>query len=210
MLDIPCGAGATSINLLAITAALREASSIPRQPLEVYLVAGDISESARIYAQEMINRTKEDFTRQGIFVREKIVEWNVLDDQSTTALLHSWIDWARDCREYIAVLANFSGFLQTSGKFKQAQPQLHEVFRWTAQRRSTIIWIEPQSNTATCGLFPRIKAWLHTKLPSVFKKHWNEAESLMNSVCRYVHPIKPNCKSPRVQLSLLRLEGHDP
>jgi hypothetical protein len=209
LLDIPCGAGAASIDLLAATAALREARRIPRQPLEVRLVAGDISECARVYALDMIEGMKEHLACQGIFVHEKIMEWNVLDAESTTALLHSWMEWAHDCREYIAILANFSGFLQKHGRFKDAQPQLNEIFRWTAQRRSTIVWIEPATNDATQGFIPRVLKWFQSKLPTVFAKRWDKARSLLSSTCYYLHPINVN-STPRVHLNLIRLEGNDP
>lgn len=205
LLDIPCGAGAVSADLLCTLAALREAGVVPRQPLEVKLVAGDISRHARDYASDMIGGLRMILEEQAIYVDETFVEWNVLDLESTTSLLHTWMEWARDCREYCIVLANFSGFLQNSNKLDKAKPGLDEVFRWAAARRSLVMWLEPQTNAATEGLIPRILNWF-TRLPSRFTRRWSEGGGILQSSARYLHPIKTGFV-PRVQLNLIRLEA---
>lgn len=61
------------------------------------------------------------------------------------------------------VLANFSGFLQREGKWNDAQPQLDELFRHSRDKRSSVVWIEPQMNEVlpeTGGLFRRVTNWL--------------------------------------------------
>lgn len=139
LLDIPCGAGAASVSTLATVAALREAEVVPRHPLVVKLVAGDVSEYACAYASEMIDGIRDALAQQAVYVDAKVIPWDVLDRESTTAAIHTWMQWAQNCREYFVILANFSGFLQGQDKFKKAQAQLGEVFRWAAQQRSTVI-----------------------------------------------------------------------
>jgi len=206
LLDIPSGAGAATIDLLLTVSKLREKGMLPRQPLTVKLVCGDISEHARLYAVEMIDGIRDHLRKQGICVCEQAIHWDVCDSESTTTLLHEWMTHAPDCREYFVVLANFSGFLQSSGKFKEANLQLDEIFRWAGQRRSTVIWLEPQTNTAIEGLIPRISSWFDKKLPKVFRKLW-KAEEHLRSDCKYRHPIKGIF--PKVHLSLIRLEASE-
>ena len=209
LLDIPSGAGAASADLLATVAALREAGVFPRQPLHVDLVAGDVSEYARTYAAELLASIKGPLARQSIFLNEHLTHWDVLDAESTTAILHEWMQCAPDCREYFVVLANFSGFMESQRKFGQAKPQLSEIFRWAALRRSTVMWLEPQTNVATEGLFPRVLGWLREKMPRLFGRSCDVAECHMTSNCRYIHPVKVDC-APSVRLSLIRLEASDP
>lgn len=208
LLDIPCGAGAVSSSLLSTICALRESGAVPRQPLFVKLVAGDLSPYALDYAAEMLSAINDRLVRQGIHVEPIFENWDVLDDRSTTALLYKWIDAAKECREHFVVVANFSGFLQGNNQFRDAQPQLSEVFRWAEQRRSTVMWLEPQTNEALKGLWPRVFAWFQKKLARFFALTQENAEPPLSSQCRYVHPIKA-AVNPRVCLSLILLKVNE-
>lgn len=207
LLDIPSGAGAATIDLMLTIACLRKSGVLPRQPLTVKLVCGDLSPHARSYASEMLQAISDDLIEQSICVHEESLEWDVCDAESTTAILHRWMEHAPDCREYFVVMANFSGFLQRDSKFNKAKPQLDEVIRWAAQRRSTVIWIEPQTNVVTNGFIPRISKWFESKLPRSFKMLWDNSSDALKSQCRYQHPVKSH--SPRVNLTLIQLEASE-
>ncbi|MDD2599333.1 MAG: hypothetical protein PHO37_08925 [Kiritimatiellae bacterium] len=207
LLDIPSGAGAAAITILLTIASLREKGLLPRQRLVVKLVSGDVSEHARLYASEMLGGIIAHLEAQSIYVEEKSIEWDVCGAESTSAVLYEWMQHATNCHEYFVVMANFSGFLQSSGKLKKATPQLDEVIRWAAQRRSTVIWLEPQTNTVTKNFFPCVLKRFTDKLPRAFKKLWDETADFLKSHCTYIHPIK-NYK-PRVKVSLIRLEASD-
>lgn len=205
LLDVPSGAGAASLDLLLTVATLREHNTIPRQPLTVKLVSGDISEHARSYASEMLEEVKSTLNKQGIFVDEVSVYWDVCDADSTTGVLHEWMKHAPDCREYFVVMANFSGFLQSQGKFESAKAQLEEVIRWAGQRRSTVLWLEPQTNIVAESFIPRVWNWFSSKLPNTFRCLWDSTADVLKSHCRFLHPIKDGI--PRVHLTLIRLEA---
>lgn len=209
LLDIPCGGGAASADLLALVAALREHRLIPRQPLFVQLVAGDISPLARQYASEVIESIRPSLESQSVFVEAHYEDWNTEEAASTTSLLHSWMKWAHACREHFVVMANFSGFLQRQGKFDKARPQLEEVIRWAGERRSTVIWIEPSTNVVTENFIPRVLDWLRTRLSAVFLRHWDQPDSNLTSEAVYLHPMKPDHYTPRVHLSLIHLKASD-
>jgi len=209
LLDVPCGAGAASAALLGCIAELRKAKVLPREPLEVFLVCGEISTYARSYAEELLDGMGKELEREGIWIKKKSVPWNVLDAESTTSILYAWMDWARDCREYFVVMANFSGFLQGQGKLNDAKPQLDEIIRWAASRRSSVFWIEPQTNLAVKGLIPRILAWFGLRLPSRFRQQWGTEKSIAGSDALFQHPVRVDSRPP-VRLSLIRLEASEP
>lgn len=207
LLDIPSGAGAATTNLLLTVATLRQTGVLPRQHLTVRLVCGDVSPHARSYASEMLQTISGVLMDQNIHVDVLSVEWDVCDAESTTSILHSWMQHAPSCREYFVIMANFSGFLQGCGKMKEAMPQLNEVIRWAAQRRSSVIWLEPQTNEVTKGFIPRIWKWFESGLPKTFRRLWDEKADALKSRCQFKHPLKA-C-SRRVHLTLIRLEASE-
>ena len=68
LLDIPCGSGAASAALLTTVAELRRKKIIPREPLEVFLTGGDISDTARCNADLVFSELQQALRNQGIFL----------------------------------------------------------------------------------------------------------------------------------------------
>lgn len=208
LLDVPSGAGAAAMSLLTVVAALRSEGRLPRQPLEVFLLGGDYSETARILASEMGVAIKARLEDQGISLHDRFVAWDACDAQSTTELLHSWMEHARDCRRYFVVAANCSGFLENEGKFKEAQPNLEQVFRWANARRSDVAWIEPQTNAARLNLLPRLFQWVEKKLRGLFQVRAGEgSDAAALAEARLADPLKEGMFPVRV--SLVRFEHHE-
>jgi len=161
--DLPCGSGAAALTILTTVAELRRKARLPRQPLHAILVAGDISEHARAYAVEALERLRPLLEAQAIWVEPAFLQWDVCDTLSNTDLIRELTIRSQTCGARLLVMANFSGFLQRDGKFTKAQPQLEELFRHSRDERSSVIWIEPQTNIVTHqqgGLFHRIGQWL--------------------------------------------------
>src|SRR5215207_2728354 len=50
--DLPCGSGAASMCILTVLYELRKKSLLPRMPLEIVIVGGEISKFAQSYANE--------------------------------------------------------------------------------------------------------------------------------------------------------------
>jgi SAM-dependent methyltransferase len=210
LLDIPCGAGAASAAILSAIATLRERDVIPRLPLDVYLVAGDFSPPARATAEQLLESLRPALARQAIFIHVRFVDWNVLDSQSTMALLHTWMEHARDCGEYFVLTANFSGLLKHGGKFKSALPQLEQVFGWAGLRKSSIVWLEPRNSGATGGLWLHFKEKLWNLLPVFFKiASTATAPEPLVSEAKLEHPLRPD-STHRVNLSLIKLIRNTP
>jgi len=158
--DLPCGSGAAAIAILTVIGELRRQSRLPREPLEVIIVGGEISEHARKYAIEGLAEVMDSLEDQAIFIDPVFVPWDVCDDISNTDLIRQLTVRCSGCGSRMLMLANFSGFLQRDGKWKDAQPQLNELFRHSRDNRSSVVWIEPDTNVAqleTGGLFSRVK-----------------------------------------------------
>lgn len=128
MVDAPCGAGATSLSVLATIAELRAKSVLPREPLEVMLIGADISEVALGYANEMFEGLKPALEEQGIFVKPSWIEWDVTDPLSHTELVHRMMMAAQEKDGLLITIANFSAALEREGKRKEAKTNSRSCF----------------------------------------------------------------------------------
>ena len=52
--DLPCGSGAASLSILSVLFELRKNSILPRMPLEIVIVGGEISKYAQEFAKEAL------------------------------------------------------------------------------------------------------------------------------------------------------------
>jgi len=164
--DSPCGAGAAAFSLLANIAELRRQSVLPRMPLDIFLIGAEISEPARNYAQEILGELRPSLEAQAIFVDAEFMEWDVTCSLSNTDLIQCITKKSMGYEKRLLLIANFNGFLEREGKRKEAEKQIEELFRHISSTKNSLaIWIEPQMNSATKGLFP----WLVKKI----KESWN-------------------------------------
>jgi hypothetical protein len=163
--DVPCGAAAASLALLCSIAELRENNKLPRIPLNVHVIGGEISEPARIYADELLDLIRPILAAQAIFLTNEITHWDVLDEVSNTGLIEKIILSNASKGQLLVVLSNFNGFLTRSGKKEQALPQIKELFRYCSGSTNAGVWIEPDMNKAKFVLFP----WLQTIIKSLSK-----------------------------------------
>lgn len=160
--DAPCGAGAAALAFLTTLAELRACNVLPRMPLEVKLVGGELSPHAMDHAKDLLELVRGRLEEQAIFVDSQFHSWNVLDKLSTTDLIKASMAHGVSCASKLLVVANFNGFLVKERKQKEAQPQLDELFRYASGGQSLAVWIEPDMNRATGkgGLF----VWLRNLL----------------------------------------------
>ncbi|MBI3188140.1 MAG: hypothetical protein HYZ31_09805 [Gammaproteobacteria bacterium] len=162
--DVPCGSGAASLSVLATISELRAQSVLPRIPLEVVLVGGEISEYARNNFIAGINEIRNALSEQAITIIESVKDWDVCNSLSNTDLIRELTIRGNPCSARMLLLANFSDFLQKNKKWDKAQPQFDELFRHFRSNKSSAIWIEPQVNEALPehgGLLARVISWLN-------------------------------------------------
>lgn len=163
--DLPCGSGAALLTILSTIAELRRENRLPREPLHIKIVGGEISEFAREYAEQAIGYIKDSLADQAIWVSAEFISWDVLNRFSTADLSTKLTLTGSDCTARLLILANFSGFLQADGKWKLAKQQFENLFMHCRNNESYAIWIEPPTNTvlANGGFFGRLIGWFNDR-----------------------------------------------
>lgn len=165
LVDLPCGAGAISCSFLSNISQLRESGILPRIPLHVTVVGGEISNPARVYARQNLDELTPSLNRQAIWIETFIRSWNVLDPISNTDLIREIQTRERGTKGILIAIANFSAFLEKQKKFPEARPQLEELMRHCSGGKGVTLWIEPATNLASSesGLLKRI--WSKIVMP---------------------------------------------
>jgi hypothetical protein len=167
--DLPCGSGAASLSILSVYCELRKQGLIPREPLDVVVVGGEISKFAQCYANEGLTYLLSELEDQAISLEFEIMDWDVCDRFLNTDLIHHLTLRSQGCSAKVLMLANFSGFLQRNNKWKDAQEQIDELFRFNRGQDSIALWIEPQKSdvTKTNGFMPRLIEWFKVKFSAI-------------------------------------------
>lgn len=207
--DAPCGAGAAALSLLCCIAELRRQGIVTRHPLDVTLIGAEISDPARLYAEQMVDRVSRSLADQGIFVRHECMPWDVLSEISNTDLIQHIVRAGIDGRPCCLVIANFSGFLQRARKRAEAEPKLGELFRHVSRGGGSTFWVEPATNVAAMpgGLLP----WFSGRVRSVWRHLFagasesNATEDPSVSHAQYRRVLSPT-ETPRVNVALIRSE----
>ena len=207
--DAPCGAAAAALAFLTVLAELRAHNVLPRMPLDVKFVGGELSQHAVAHAQHLFQELHADLEAQAIFVDCQFHSWDVLDRLSTSDLVKASTLHGAPCTSKLLVIANFNGFLVKEGKQKEAQPQLDELLRYASGKQSLAVWIEPEMNRATGngGLF----SWLFGLLEgrwSLFAKSAPGATKEAPGFCslaRFQLPLQ-TAKTSRVTLAVMPID----
>lgn len=203
--DLPVGSGAAVVTILATLAELRSKSCLPRVPLEVVIVAGEISETARKYVEVQLENIRPALENQSISIEYEIVHWDVCDSLNTTDLIKKMTIKSHGCDSRLLVISNFSGLLESNGKWKAAKPQFDEIFRHSRDDVSTAIWIEPQRNNVPPFLNRLVKwfvALFRTLLPKTVSDDPNNWYAVTDMNVK--QPIKNGCFP--VRLSVVRFD----
>ena len=189
--DLPSGSGAAIVSILTTLSELRSQNVIPRMPLTIVIVAGEISETARRYLKEQLDTLSPLLKEQAIWIEYKILDWNVLDSISTADLIRELTLQSQNCYSRLLLLSNFTGFLEGEGKWKEAKPQFDNLFIHSRDRLSASIWIEPQKKNVL-GFSLRIKNWFTTLFnkTSSFKPYLNEDDWYAQADVKFRQPIK--------------------
>lgn len=193
--DLPCGSGAAALTLLASIAELRSQARIPRTPLYVKVVGGELSDFARCYASQALDHIKEILAEQAIWVSAEFLSWDALDKFSTADLTNRLTVLGQGCSARLMVLANFSDFLQREGKWNDAVPQFESLFVHGRANNSFVLWIEPQTNKVigSGGFLNRAIVWFKKLFSAHQTKEEQKAlvvENLRKSAAEVRHPLK--------------------
>lgn len=207
--DAPCGAAAAALAFLTVVAELRAHSVLPRLPLDVKFVGGELSPHAVAHAQKLFQELHDELETQAIFVDCQFHSWNVLDRISTADLVKASTLHGAPCTSKLLVIANFNGFLVKEGKQKEAQPQLDEILRYASGKQSLAIWIEPEMNRATGsgGLFSWLFGLLNGRWSLFAKSDPSATKDApgFSSVARFQLPLQPTQVS-RLTLAVMPID----
>ncbi len=195
--DLPCGSGAAILTILATVAELRRKGRVPRMPLHIKIIGGEVSQFARDYSGRAMAHIRNSLAAQGIEISTEFFHWDALDKFSTADINKKIALHGQGCTARMLVLANFSGFLQSGGKWKAAAPQFESLFLHCRDNESFAIWIEPQTNSvlASGGFFSKIITWFN----KLFEKHHApetqakpHVDNLGKSSATVQHPLREN------------------
>lgn len=207
--DAPCGAGAAAFSLLSTLAELRAHDVLPRLPLHVRFIGAEISEFARQYAMEILAELIPFLESQAIYVEAEFRPWDVTDQLSNAGLVESMLLKSEGVTKRLVIVANFSGYLSMSGKQKEAEPQLEELFRFASRRSSVAIWIEPQMNSAVSdsGLFSIVGRWVKDKWHRFVRVNTDgmSDDRFLTSEVQFQSTLTPDRLRP-VRLAVMRLD----
>ncbi|MGE4470418.1 MAG: hypothetical protein AB7D47_09800 [Desulfovibrio sp.] len=193
LVDLPCGSGAATASILTTLANLREFNVIPRMPINIVIVGGEISEYARDYTQAILKGIESYLNQQAIWIEYQAIAWDVCDPMSNSSLVKKLTLAGHECHTKLLMLTNFSNFLEKNNKWPKAKPQLEELFRHSRDQESLAVWIEPSSKAVKNGFFSRLPQWF-TK---IFRL--NPSEDLGKSEDKHAeshahaqHPLRAN------------------
>ena len=207
--DAPCGAGAASFAFLSVLAELREQGVLPRQILNVKLVAAELSEFAHEYFEALFLQLQPKLAEQAIFVEFELIKWDVTCGISTSDLVKASVRASNKRCSQMLVIANFNGFLMQSGMLKVAKPQLSELFRYATGEDSFAVWIEPNMKRATRadGLLPMIYGVYDglLKLLGFGDKELSPLKPIYQTEAKFTLPLQPT-STANVRLAVLPMD----
>lgn len=203
--DLPSGSGAATISMLCTLYELRKNNILPRHPLEVVVMAGEISETARGYFLKQLEDLKGVIEEQAIWIKFEILEWDTLSKVSTVDLIKRMTLLSQDCHARILLMTNFTGFLESSGNWKKAKPQFDDIFLHSRDSLSTAIWIEPQRKNIV-PFFARAIKWLKESFNSLIgeKTELEDSSWYAQTEAKCKQPIKEG--SFPVRLTVMRFD----
>ncbi len=133
------------------------------------------------------------------------MHWDVCNSLNTTDLIKKMTIKSHDCDSRMLVVSNFSGLLESGGKWKEAKPQFDEIFRHSRDDVSTAIWIEPQ-RTNVPPFLSRLVKWFVVLFKAILPKGVSDELDDWYAVTamRFKQPIKDGCFP--VRLSVVRFD----
>jgi len=203
--DLPSGSGAAIVSILCTLFELRKNNILPRHPLELTIIAGEISETARGYLLKQLNALKDVVEEQAIWIRFEILKWDALSKISTVDLIKKMTILSQDSHARLLLMTNFTGFLESSGNWKKAKSQFDDIFLHSRDSFSTAIWIEPQRKNVIT-FFARAIEWLKASFRSFIgdKKELEDSGWYAQTEAKCKQPIKEGVFP--VRLTVMRFD----
>lgn len=207
LIDIPSGSGAAAISVLSALYELRKHNVLPRHPLNIFVLSGEISDFAKGYNDEQLAHLIPLLEEQAIWVKCESLYWDVTCKLSTADLTKKAILIGNEYPNKLLLLSNFSGFLEHTGKWKEAQQQIENIFLHSRDINSYAIWLEPQRKTVP-RFIKRLVGFFNKTFGALFgsnsidTSNTGHAWGTAQSKCQ--HPLKDHAFD--VRLTVIRFE----
>lgn len=147
ILDVPCGSGGGLLAFLCTVAELRRQGVLPTTPVEISILAGDISPDARQIHEAMLTRLRPGLADVGIRVLWQHADWNVSDVFSTSRLVDQWFNICPNEEEYMVFVSAFSGFADKN--LEVVLTTFHNIMGRFHSKPCLLFWVEPGMNLST-------------------------------------------------------------
>ncbi len=156
-LDVAAGTGGGTLGLLLCVQRLRELGIVASAPLEVRILAGDISEFALDIYRSLLDRLRPALESVGIRVQATFQVWDIKAAAQVAGIVDQWFGLQPDAEEHLVLVSAITG----AGKelLDASRRTFQHIGERLAQRKSTILWIEPNMTSA-----PLLVTWVLGKL----------------------------------------------
>lgn len=203
LVDVPAGAGAATLVLLCSVAMKREVGTLPRQPLNVRLLWGEISTPALDHGIALLGSLKTFLAGQAIFVSYETVKWDVLKPMSNQEIVEKIVLAKSSHPQVLLLVCNFSGFLEREGKWKEAEAGLSQLFRFCSGDMNAALWLEPDQKVVRESLLKKLEAAL--KKIFQFSRPMNAESPSEYGSAMYASPTVP-ARSHRVSACVMPID----
>lgn len=150
ILDLACGTGGHILSLLTTLGELRLKKLLPTLPLNIHILAADISPTALQIYQSLLNHLKPYLLNTGINVEYHTYEWDACNPMKTSKLMDYFFSTTRhiSVNEYYVMTSAFSGFAGNEVNFSQIERSLQHITERLGTKYSTFLWVEPDTTGA--------------------------------------------------------------
>lgn len=174
VLDAPCGAGASLLSLLNVIVAAREHQLLPQLPLEVGVIAADISPKALEIYSSLVSKLAPHFAKYGIQLNVSTHIWDAgLVNQTSMLCDELLFRQHSDANEYFVLVSNLSGVgAELEESFRRS---FEHVTERISNVISTVLWIEPAITKTFFAAIKRIfslSTWLNPTSSSSEEIHY--------------------------------------
>ena len=182
LLDVPSGTGAGGIALICFIHELRVARLVPALPLNIAIIAGDLSEHALEIYREQMEMLKPVVGRSAIHVTLTTMIWDATNLLSTRQMCACWERETFQANERFVLVTNFSG--AGAKMFEDFKEAFRHISASAADKNATLLWIEPGDKGGVSFL-----ARVRKAIGSVFGKGPPATDETPQSEARWWHGL---------------------
>lgn len=190
ILDLACGTGGHILSLLTTLVELRLKKLLPTLPLNIHILAADISPKALEIYQSLLHNLEPYLLNAGIRVTYHTYEWDACNSMQTSQLMDDFFSKTSkiSINEYYVMTSAFSGFAGSDVNFSQIERSLQHITERLGSKYSTFLWIEPNSTKA--NFFLRSLGKIFEDIQDFFVQLFIENNATSSNTYCWWEPIK--------------------